>query len=229
MADKLTVTQALELCPFCAGPAKLVRPMGDWVGKGHGVDGGYYGPSRYQYVCGNLYDNPSRPCPGRNGGNSEAEAVTAWNTRHRAQQTARSGDVGREAYVEVPREPTDEMIKHAVYNTNRKYNHNPVDSTIAREVYTAAVWARPIAALTTPPASDDGGLEEHFPSGLRAEYPRTACGVPAPDTGVSVDCYCGWSTNAADEQEARQLWAIHARQALSATPANHEPLDGGAK
>lgn len=65
--------------------------------------------------------------------------------------------------------------------------------------------------LAPPPE----GLEDHFPSGLRAEYPRTACGIPASDTGISVDCRCGWSTRAADEQEARQMWASHALAALS--------------
>lgn len=69
-----------------------------------------------------------------------------------------------------------------------------------------------ITFMLAPPVE---ALEDHFPSGLRAEYPRTACGVPVPDTGIKVDCRCGWSTDAADEQEARHLWANHARAALS--------------
>jgi len=42
------------------------------------------------------------------------------------------------------REPTERMLDEAVYNTNRKYDHNPVDNGIVDEVYRYALRNRPI-------------------------------------------------------------------------------------
>lgn len=67
-------------------------------------------------------------------------------------------------------------------------------------------------------------LEDHFPTGLRSGYARTAGGVPVQGGGVEIDCRCGWSAKASDEHAARQQWADHARAALSAPQGEVERL-----
>lgn len=74
----------MEPCPFCDGPAKLIRPMGDFVGKGLGHNGGAYKSARYRVVCAGLYETPTRDCPSRGCQDTEAEAIAAWNTRRPA-------------------------------------------------------------------------------------------------------------------------------------------------
>jgi len=154
-------------------------------------------------------------------------------SRHRSQDTARSADVGRSRFnLEWIAPPSAELPDGRRVHPNPMKGHQGFDSfddaiaffkrrvegsefVALEEVVTRKIdrTEEARAALTTPPA-DDGGLEDHFPSGLRSELPRTAMGIPVA-TMINVDCHCGWSTSATDEQEARQLWAIHARQALS--------------
>lgn len=81
-----------------------------------------------------------------------------------------------------------------------------------------------LASLSQTPATPmvQEGLREalagHFPTGLRSLYARTAGGIPVRGGGIAVECKCGWSTVATDDDEARQQWADHV-VALSATPA----------
>lgn len=74
-------------------------------------------------------------------------------------------------------------------------------------------------SLTTPTSGEEmrlrDGLEDHFPTGLRSGYARTAGGVPVQGGGIEIDCRCGWSTSATDEHQARQQWADHVRAALN--------------
>lgn len=55
--------------------------------------------------------------------------------------------------VIVPRDPTAEMLREAVYNTNRKYKHDPVDPSIAENIWSTMISARPISASSSQ-ASD---------------------------------------------------------------------------
>ena len=71
----------LKPCPFCGGPAKMIETMGEWVGKGKGVDGGAYGPPNHRVVCAALYESPIRPCSGRASPSTEQKAIAAWNAR----------------------------------------------------------------------------------------------------------------------------------------------------
>lgn len=86
-------------------------------------------------------------------------------------------------------------------------------------------------AALSPPASEgrDVGREalltDHFPTGLRSEYPRTAGRIGVTGGGVIVDCTCGHRIVGTDEQEARQLWSAHASAALSTAPASPEQPD----
>lgn len=53
-------------------------------------------------------------------------------------------------------------------------------------------------------------LAEHFPTGLRSSrghLPQTGEVFESP---IRCECHCGEAFAATDEQEARQLWAIHA-------------------
>ena len=92
----------IKPCPFCGGPGKMIETMGDWAGKGKGVDGGYYGPSGRRIVCAALYEDPIRPCPGRASPETETEAISAWNSRaHPSPTPAADADRVREAIADV--------------------------------------------------------------------------------------------------------------------------------
>jgi len=74
-----TTPTELKPCPFCAGPAKMIRPMGNrvfnWDTRGKQVPP-YYGPGWFRLVCANENCHVvTRACP------TEAEAIAAWNTR----------------------------------------------------------------------------------------------------------------------------------------------------
>ncbi len=65
-------------CPHCGTAAHRITPMGFWSPSGG------YSPSGVRYVCGALYENPPRSCPGTDtfyGENAEAEALAGWDTR----------------------------------------------------------------------------------------------------------------------------------------------------
>lgn len=51
-------------------------------------------------------------------------------------------------------------------------------------------------------------LADHFPTGLRELFDRTAQGIPVKSY-VGTNCTCGWCTAATDEHEVRQEWAAH--------------------
>lgn len=66
-------------CPFCGGPAKIIRPMGDHLyGR---KEPPYYGEEKYRVVCAGLYEEPIRRCLGIYATDTEVEAIAAWNTR----------------------------------------------------------------------------------------------------------------------------------------------------
>lgn len=66
-------------------------------------------------------------------------------------------------------------------------------------------------------------LVDHFPTGLRGSYERTAGGIVV-DTGMKTDCHCGWSAQASDEHEVRDLWARHVAATLTAPPTSGEEM-----
>lgn len=105
MAD-ITESTKTKACPHCGGPAKLIAPMGYWVGKGKGYNGGAYAPPRARYVCAGLYEEPARFCGGRGDFETEAEARAAWNTRPAPPA------MDREA-VEIPAEMLGEVMQEA--------------------------------------------------------------------------------------------------------------------
>ncbi|UTC28709.1 hypothetical protein MARCHEWKA_01960 [Brevundimonas phage vB_BpoS-Marchewka] len=100
-------------CPHCGGPGKLIGTMGDWVGKGKGVDGGSYGPMRRRVVCAANYTEGAPPCPDSVISPDDATAIAAWNQRP---PQAESGAVMQV----VPRKPSDRDISEILYNVNRK-------------------------------------------------------------------------------------------------------------
>jgi Lar family restriction alleviation protein len=65
----LPVTPELLPCPFCGEAGKWVRPMGDWTSNG-------YGPDRWRVSCSTPNCWAMTPAT-----DTEAEAITAWNTR----------------------------------------------------------------------------------------------------------------------------------------------------
>lgn len=73
-------------CARCGGPGKMIHPMGEYVGKGLGEDGGYYGPKGSRITC----QSPASVCcdttPSFHGPDQDKRAVAAWNRR--AQQPA---------------------------------------------------------------------------------------------------------------------------------------------
>lgn len=71
----------LKPCAHCGGPSKVIRVMGEYAGRGNGVNGGYYGPQRYRVVCAGLYEEPIRDCPGRVVADTPEGAITSWNQR----------------------------------------------------------------------------------------------------------------------------------------------------
>ena len=99
-------------CPHCGGPGKLISTMGDWLGKGKGVDGGSYGPMRRRVVCASIYTDGAPPCPDSTISEDTETAIAVWNTRP---PQAESGEMRV-----VPRQPTDRDISEILYNINRK-------------------------------------------------------------------------------------------------------------
>lgn len=74
------MADVVKTCPHCGHAAERIEPMGDWIENGPP----HYGPNGVRYVCGSLYADPPKPCPGRAtayGENADAEALAAWNTR----------------------------------------------------------------------------------------------------------------------------------------------------
>jgi hypothetical protein len=74
----MSSTTVLKTCPFCGELAIRITPMGFWEPKSG------YSPSGVRYVCSGLYQEPPKPCPGREvfyGEGAEAKAIEAWNTR----------------------------------------------------------------------------------------------------------------------------------------------------
>jgi hypothetical protein len=64
--DKIEVTQALLSCPFCGGQAEVESKRCGW--RVHCVEPGCYTAGPYPDDC------------------TEAEAITAWNTRTTKEQ-----------------------------------------------------------------------------------------------------------------------------------------------
>ena len=71
-----------------------------------------------------------------------------------------------------------------------------------------------IAALR--PASDMAwdevdrfDLSDHFPTGLRQKYPGRISTGEVFEYPYTCECYCGETFSGPDEQEVRQLWALH--------------------
>lgn len=92
-----------------------------------------------------------------------------------------------------------------------------------------AEWNTRLAHSLPSQASDAGEemlrevLVDHFPTGLRGSYERTAGGIVV-DTGMKTDCHCGWSAQASDEHEVRDLWARHVAATLTAPPTSGEEM-----
>lgn len=82
--------------------------------------------------------------------------------------------------------------------------------------------AHRISAQSTMQARIEEALADHFPTGLRSEYARTAGGMPVKGGGIVVDCKCGHRVVGTDEHEARQLWAAHTRATLSNIGGSNE-------
>lgn len=89
-------------CPHCRGPARVMTCMGEYVGKGRGVEGGYYGPERWTVVCNSLYEEPGRDCPSRNVSETREEAIAKWNDTHPAPDALRGAVEKIRAEINAP-------------------------------------------------------------------------------------------------------------------------------
>ncbi|USN13867.1 hypothetical protein KABACHOK_00300 [Brevundimonas phage vB_BpoS-Kabachok] len=169
-------------CPHCGGPGKLIGTMGDWVGKGKGVDGGSYGPMRRRVVCASLYTEGAPPCPDSVISPDDATAIAAWNQRP---SQAESGAVMQV----VPRKPSDRDISEILYNINRKRRDaDELSEADVREVmdnYFYNVGRPGPDAASVSPASAVLPLDWRKPTESDVDLGRTDCVLIADGLGGS--------------------------------------------
>ena len=164
-------------------------------------------------------------------GPDEKAAIAAWNTRLTAQSgegisppTQRMAETLGARFVMSGegRSGAGEDVE-AVLRDPNAVHVNMLRGGIARPSFAQIIHIYGEEALLAALNAGQSGegereaLADHFPTGLRSGYARTAGGIPVQGGGIEVDCRCGWSTKAADEHEVREEWAAHVLAALRAT------------
>lgn len=108
--------EGLRPCPHCGGPAKFITPMGEWVGKGKGHNGGAYEANRARYVCGRLYEDGPTECASWKSYDTEEQARAAWNDRPATSAPAVDERIVREVLARILEEQNDSRAAAAVRN-----------------------------------------------------------------------------------------------------------------
>jgi hypothetical protein len=167
---------------------------------------------------------------------TEAEAITAWNTR-----TAHSGEAERWERIAAQRlveisDKADEIAAlrgrvEALEGAGRRVcdgQATPASVNNLRTILNEGMIPRTAHSGEgrSNGAGEDGlssALAEHFPAGIRGLYDQSAQGIPVK-THVGTNCLCGWCTSATDEQEVREEWAAHVAAALSAPQGDDKTI-----
>lgn len=108
-----------------------------------------------------------------------------------------------------------------------RLTHYTAHRKMLMEQRDAALTPSALSGDNSQSSSNAGGVDadalaEHFPTGVRGLYDRTAGGIPV-QSHVGTNCTCGWCTAATDEHEVRHEWAMHVLASLSTPTAEPPP------